>query len=101
MNKFKLLKNESFIYGVAICLIGMCLLMASCSEDDADRVVVMDISSELMTESFTQDLSQEVMQQMHQHKIKRFTNYCNKQMQLQLVSSQMQLIPKRKVWTLF
>ena len=32
--------------------------MASCSEDDADRVVVMDISSELMTESFTQDLSQ-------------------------------------------
>lgn len=49
MNKFKLLKNESFIYGVAICLIGMCLLMASCSEDDADRVVVMDISSELVS----------------------------------------------------
>lgn len=49
MNIFKLLKRDSFIYGVAICLIEMCLLMVSCSDNDADRVVVMDISSQLVS----------------------------------------------------
>lgn len=50
MNIFLFFKRVSFVYGIAICLIGICIFVTSCSEDDPDRVVVMDISPELVLE---------------------------------------------------
>lgn len=42
-------KRAYIACSIVICLIGLCLSMTSCSEDDADRIVVLNISSELVS----------------------------------------------------
>lgn len=41
-------KRAYIACSIAICIIGLCMFMTSCSGDDADRIVVLNISPELV-----------------------------------------------------